>query len=112
KHANPGVVPGHEIAGVIDAIGDGVTGVSEGDRAIVCPIVACGACRFCQVGRRNRCINRKTLGYDLDGGFAEWLRVPEEIVSIGQVFPIPAGLPMDVAALTEPSACVLNSLEL
>lgn len=112
KHAAPGVVPGHEIAGVVDALGDGVTGVSEGDRVVLCPIVACGQCRFCLVGRRNRCVARKTLGYDLDGGFAEWLRVPAEIVRLGHVFPVPADLPLDVAALTEPSACVLNSLEL
>jgi L-iditol 2-dehydrogenase len=112
KHAAPGVVPGHEVAGVVDAVGEGVEGIREGERVIVCPIVACGHCRFCQVGRRNRCLNRKTLGYDLDGGFAEYLHVPAEIVRLGHVFPVPAGLPLSVAALTEPAACVLNSLEL
>ncbi|MBM3139737.1 MAG: zinc-binding dehydrogenase [Chloroflexi bacterium] len=112
KHAAPGVVPGHEIAGVVDAAGEGVTGVAEGDRVVLCPILACGQCRFCQLGRRNRCVSRRTLGYDLDGGFAEWLRVPAEIVALGHVFPVPADLPLEIAALTEPSACVLNSLEL
>ena len=58
KHAQPGVIPGHEIAGVVDAIGERVEGIAEGDRVIVCPIVACGHCRFCLLGRRNRCINR------------------------------------------------------
>ncbi|MEX2229587.1 MAG: alcohol dehydrogenase catalytic domain-containing protein [Dehalococcoidia bacterium] len=112
KYASPGVVPGHEIAGVVDAIGEGVSGVVEGERVILCPIVACGQCRFCLVGRRNRCVDRKTLGYDLDGGFAEWLRVPAAIVRLGHVFPVPADLPLEIAALTEPAACVLNSLEL
>jgi L-iditol 2-dehydrogenase len=112
KHAEPGVIPGHEIAGVIDAIGDGVEGFSEGDRVIVCPILACGHCRFCLLGRRNRCSSRRTLGYDLDGGFAQHLLLPAELVRLGHVLPIPDALPMDVAALTEPSACTLNSLEL
>ncbi len=112
KYALPGVIPGHEIAGVIDAIGDGVEGYDEGERVIVCPIVACGYCRYCLVGKRNRCTSRKTLGYDLDGGFAEHLLVPREMVRMGHVLRVPDALPMDVAALTEPSACVLNSLDL
>ncbi len=112
KRAEPGVVPGHEIAGVIDAVGEGVEGFSEGDRVIVCPILACGHCRFCLLGRRNRCTSRRTLGYDLDGGFAQHLLLPEALVRLGHVLPIPDSLPMDVAALTEPAACTLNSLEL
>lgn len=112
KYAKPGVVPGHEIAGVVDGVGEGVTGIDEGARVVICPIVACGQCRFCIVGRQNRCIARKTLGYDLDGGFAEQLLVPAEIVRVGHVLPVPSGLPMDIAALTEPAACVLNSLDL
>ena len=112
KYAKPGVIPGHEIAGVVDAIGEGVSGVAEGDRVVVCPVVACGQCRFCIVGRQNRCINRRTLGYDLDGGFAEQLLVPGELVRIGHVLAVPKELPLDIAALTEPAACTLNSLEL
>ena len=112
KYALPGVTPGHEIAGVVDAVGDGVTHLSEGQRVVVCPIVSCGRCRFCLVGRRNRCVNRQTLGYDLDGGFAEYVLIPSELVAQGHVLPIPDGLPLDIAALTEPAACVLNSLDL
>ncbi len=112
KHALAGVIPGHEIAGVIDAIGAGVTGLAEGERVIVCPILACERCRFCLVGKRNRCLERRTLGYDLDGGFAEYLLVPEVLVRTGHVLRIPDALPLDVAALTEPAACVLASLDL
>jgi L-iditol 2-dehydrogenase len=57
-------------------------------------------------------VKRQTLGYDLDGGFAEHLLVPEAIVGIGHVIPVPDALPLDIAAITEPSACVLASLEL
>ena len=117
KYAKAGVIPGHEIAGVVDAIGPGAGEVSdrtikEGDRVVICPVVACGQCRFCLIGRQNRCVSRKTLGYDLDGGFAEQLLVPAELVRVGHVLPVPKNLPLDIAALTEPAACTLNSLEL
>lgn len=112
KHALAGVIPGHEIAGVIDGVGEGVDHLAEGQRVVLCPIIACERCRFCLVGRRNRCLNRQTLGYDLDGGFAEHLLVPESLVRTGHVLPIPDILPLDVAALVEPSACVLASLDL
>lgn len=112
KHAMAGVIPGHEIAGVIDRLGEGVSGLAEGDRVIVCPILACEQCRFCLVGRRNRCLQRRTLGYDLDGGFAEYLLVPEVLVRTGHVLRIPDQLSLDVAALSEPAACVLASLDL
>ena len=112
KYAAPGVIPGHEISGVVDQLGDGVTGYAEGDRVILCPIVACNACRYCLLGRRNRCVKRETLGYDLDGGFADYLRVPASLVATGHVIKIPDALPLDLAAITEPSACTLASLEL
>ena len=112
KYAKPGVTPGHEIAGVVDAVGEGVTGINEGDRVVVCPMVTCGKCRYCIVGRQNRCIERKTMGYDLDGGFAEMLLVPAQIVRIGHVMKVPDNLSLDIAALTEPAACTLSSLDL
>ncbi|MEX2446146.1 MAG: alcohol dehydrogenase catalytic domain-containing protein [Dehalococcoidia bacterium] len=112
KYAAPGVVPGHEIAGVVDLVSEGVEGIEEGQRVIVCPIVACNRCRYCLLGRRNRCERRLTLGYDLDGGFADYLLVPPSIVESGHIFQVPRDLPLSIAALTEPSACTLASLEL
>jgi len=112
KHAAPGVVPGHELAGVVDAVGEGVQEHALGDRVVVCPILACGHCRFCTRGRRNRCIERRTLGYDLDGGFAEQMIVPAELVALGHVLRVPPTLPLPVAAIAEPVACTLNSLDL
>jgi L-iditol 2-dehydrogenase len=112
KYAKQGVVPGHEVAGTVMALGEGVTGLRPGDRVALCPIVACGVCEFCRVGKRNRCVNRVTLGYDENGGLAEMVRVPEQIVRLGHVFLLPEGLALDQASLLEPTACVLNSLEL
>lgn len=112
KYAKPGVTPGHEMAGVIDGVGEGVTEWKEGDRVVICPMVTCGKCRYCIVGRQNRCSNRKTMGYDLDGGFAEYVLVPQQILQVGHVMRVPDDLPLEIAALTEPAACTLSSLDL
>lgn len=110
KHARAGVIPGHEIAGTVVAGGD-TTGLRAGDRVVVCPIVACGRCEFCLSGRRHRCAQRRTLGYDEDGGLAERLLVPAALIALGHVLPVPQGLSLQRACLTEPVACVLNSIE-
>jgi L-iditol 2-dehydrogenase len=111
KHARAGVIPGHEIAGTIEAVGEGVAGWQPGARVVVCPIVACGRCVFCATGRRHRCPQRQTLGYDENGGLAEYVLAPAGLVSVGHILPVPDGLEIERAALTEPLACVLNSLE-
>ena len=112
KHARPGVIPGHEIVGTVAALGpDTPAGLRQGDRVVVCPIVACGSCAFCLSGRRHRCPQRVTLGYQEHGGLAEYLLAPAGIVSLGHLIPVPDGLPLERACVTEPVACVLNSLE-
>ncbi len=111
KYARRGVIPGHEIAGVVESLGAGVEAVAVGDEVVVCPIIACGRCAFCVLGRRHRCLERQTLGYDEDGGLAEYLLAPATLVASGHLLPVPAGLPLQRACLTEPLACVLNSLE-
>lgn len=110
KKAAPGVIPGHEMAGEIVETGAGVESGFHGTVAI-CPIRACGSCSFCREGFRNRCINRVTLGYDLDGGIAEYVRIPSALVAGGHILPVDPGAPAQVRALVEPLACVLNSLE-
>jgi L-iditol 2-dehydrogenase len=112
KYAKQGVIPGHEISGVIAQVGEGVSGFDAGQNVALCPIVACGVCEFCRVGKRNRCPSRVTLGYDENGGLAEFVLAPEPIVRLGHVFPLPDGLPLPNASLLEPTSCVLNSLEL
>jgi L-iditol 2-dehydrogenase len=111
KKARLGVIPGHEPVGVIAALGEGVEGFRTGQEVALCPILACGACFFCRRGYRNRCPQRTTLGYDEDGGLAEYMLVPAALIRLGHVFALPAGLPPARATLTEPAACVLNSLE-
>jgi len=111
KKARAGVIPGHEPVGAIAALGEGLEGFRVGQEVALCPILACGACFFCRRGYRNRCPQRTTLGYEEDGGLAEYMLVPAALVRLGHVFPLPPGLPAARATLTEPVACVLNSLE-
>ena len=66
-------VLGHELAGQIEAVGCEVTSVSPGDHVAVDPMLRCGHCRPCRLGRYNCCENLKALGVHTDGGFAEFI---------------------------------------
>jgi alcohol dehydrogenase, propanol-preferring len=74
----PAVVPGHEVVGMVDALGDGSARFALGDR-IGIPWLAgtCGRCRFCRSGRENLCVEPRFTGWDLDGGYAEFAVVDE-----------------------------------
>jgi len=103
------VVTGHEVAGIVEAVAPGVTKVKEGDRVCVAPGHGCGVCRMCQRGQPNVCTNPfPSLGYRINGGFAEYMAVPEHILRLGFVNPIPATLSFDQAAMSEIVACCLN----
>lgn len=90
-------VLGHEIAGIDE---------STGGRFVVWPGRACGACPDCSAGHENRCLHMSILGFHRDGGFAEYVTVPESAL-----IPIPPSLPGHLACLAEPLACTLNALE-
>lgn len=72
------VIPGHEVVGIVDRVGDGCHRFAEGDRVGV-PWLArtCGHCRFCIAGRENLCLSPQFRGWDLDGGYAEYVVVDE-----------------------------------
>ncbi len=74
----PRVTPGHEVVGVVDRLGPGSTRWREGDRIGV-PWLAhtCGICRFCLSGRENLCLRPRFTGWDVDGGYAEYVVVDE-----------------------------------
>jgi propanol-preferring alcohol dehydrogenase len=74
----PGVVPGHEIVGVVDARGPGATRFDLGDRIGIAWLRGtCGRCRWCRTGRENLCPDAAFTGWDADGGYAECAVVPE-----------------------------------
>ena len=97
---------GHEMAGVVESAGPGVTRWRSGDRVVVANSAACGECAQCRRGAENLCAD---LQY-LNGAFAESILVPRRFVE-RSTHGIPDGLPFEVAALAEPLACVLHGVE-
>src|SRR5262249_27530843 len=67
------IVPGHEIVGVVEVVGDGVRDLAVGDRVGIPWLgYACGECTDCRSGRENLCVNARFTGYQLDGGYAQY----------------------------------------
>ncbi len=87
------IVPGCDVAGVVDALGAGVSGISVGDEVVVCPGVCCGRCAACRSGRDALCRHYGILGESQDGGCREFLAVPAV-----NVMPKPRGLDFSSAA--------------
>ncbi len=77
RGVRPGVVLGHEIAGVVEAVGDGVSRVRPGDRVVSLLTNACGECDRCQTGREHRCRHGEGIGHGRNGGFAEFVAVSQ-----------------------------------
>ena len=101
------VVMGHEFAGVVSAVGSGVSGVAEGDKVVVEPYYVCGECAACTAGRYNICRKLGFIGLaGADGGFAEKCVVDQRwIHPLGE-------LPTDVGALVEPLAVAYHAVRL
>lgn len=104
---------GHEFGGRVSALGagtgggagSGVPALAVGDRVVVDPVLACGACHACRAGRPNVCANLQVIGVHRDGGFRSVLNVPA-----ANVIRVPDGVPGAVAALAEPFAVAANVL--
>lgn len=94
-HKSP-VTPGHEVVGTITKLGPGAGQMQEGDRVGVAWLHAsCGTCSYCARGEENLCTAPRFTGYDVDGGYAEYLVAPEAFV-----YPLPSGVPaVEVAPL-------------
>lgn len=100
---------GHEIAGRVVSSRTRNKALTPGTRVQVWPGLACGECPSCIRGHDNQCSDIGILGFNEDGGFAEYLAVPEDCVARKGVNPIPANVSSEAAALTEPLACCINA---
>jgi L-iditol 2-dehydrogenase len=116
RNGHPNIDPprviGHEIAGEVVDVGAGVEGWSAGDRVQVIAAVPCGECRQCKRDRMSICENQTSVGYQYEGGFAEYLIVPREVLKVDGLNRIPDGVGFDEASVAEPLACVLNGQRL
>lgn len=102
-------VLGHEIAGTVAEVGPDVASFSPDDRVAVMPKVFCGTCFYCARGQTNFCEKGRSFGYQLPGGFAEYVLVPGEGARQGTVLRLPPSVASDEASLIEPMACCLRS---
>lgn len=102
---------GHELAGEIVAVGEGVSGLAPGDRVGVAPNVGCGVCSQCVAGWTNLCSDYEAFGISLDGAFAGYMLITREAIRQGNVVPIPEDIPFTHAALAEPLSCCINGQE-
>lgn len=102
----PDIAPGHEIGGVVSALGAGVKHVKEGDLVGIEPLLRCGFCRFCASGDYHVCASRSLVGQGIDGGMSQFVSAPAQAV-----FRAPAGLDAQGAALAEPLACSVHGFD-
>jgi L-iditol 2-dehydrogenase len=116
SHSAPRIF-GHEMAGTIVAAGEGVSGYQVGQRVVVHHHVPCNQCYYCRKGTPAQCPLYKktgvTAGFEPSGGgFAEYIRVMDFVVSNGGVVPIPDGVPFEQASFVEPVNTVLKGVKL
>ncbi|MFV0258883.1 MAG: zinc-binding dehydrogenase [Acidimicrobiales bacterium] len=103
-----GLIPGHEVGGVIDAWGDGVSDAPEpGSPVAVEPLTGCGTCGACRQGQANRCARRTLFGVSARGGLAEYLTVPADCVH-----PLPDGVAAPAGSMAEPLAVCVRGVRL
>jgi L-iditol 2-dehydrogenase len=105
--ANFPIIPGHEYAGIVEAMGPEVQGFRPGDHVAVDPNIVCNQCYFCRRGKSHLCSNLVALGVTIPGGFAEYSVVPDT-----QAYLLPQDLPLAHAALAEPLACCIRGVDL
>ena len=112
QNLTPPRIIGHEIAGEVVEIGSGVAGDwKPGDRVQVIAAVPCGKCHECRKGWMAVCQNQTSVGYQYDGGFAEYMIVPREVLAVDGMNRIPDGVGFAEASAAEPFACAINAQE-
>jgi L-gulonate 5-dehydrogenase len=99
-------VAGHEIAGTIAELGEGVTELQIGQAVAVEPFIGCGQCYACSVGKSNCCSNLTIIGNQLWGGYAEYVVAPAK-----NIYPVPADMPLWKASMAEPITIAIHACE-
>ena len=98
-YAHYPVIAGHEVAGIAERTGEGVTNVTPATPVVVEPFIGCGTCYPCRIGKSNCCVQLQIIGVHRPDGFAEYLIAPAP-----NIHPIPEGLSFSDASFAEPVA--------
>lgn len=106
----PSVI-GHEFCGVIAEVGADVKGYEVGEKVAVANVIPCHHCSSCLRGRTNACLDRKAIGYEFDGGFEEYIRIPSICIENGNVVKLPEYMSYQAGALIEPLSCCIRGLK-
>ena len=106
----PSVI-GHEFCGVIAEVGADVKGYEVGEKVAVANVIPCHHCSSCLRGRTNACLDRKAIGYEFDGGFEEYIRIPAICIENGNVVKLPEHVSYQAGALIEPLSCCIRGLK-
>lgn len=109
-HVKPPIIPGHEIAGEVAETGKNVKGISVDNRVNVAADAFCGKCEMCRRGHENLCKDVISYGYNFNGAYAEYVRVPKRFIERDEVFILPDDISFEEATFTEPVACCINSI--
>lgn len=108
----PPRVLGHEIAGTIVDVGQGVKNYSVGENLAIGADVPCGRCNHCTSGSPNCCDINYAIGYQFDGGFSQYILLDPLVVQLGPVNKFGNNISFDEACLAEPLACCINGYEI
>jgi 2-desacetyl-2-hydroxyethyl bacteriochlorophyllide A dehydrogenase len=103
------VIPGHELAGEVVALGDGVVegmaGIARGSRVAIEPNLFCGYCEPCRTGHENLCVNYRAIGVTTAGAMAQYVSVP-----IAKAYVLPTGMSFREGSLVEPLSCAVRGM--
>lgn len=102
----PPIVLGHELAGIVDSVGEAVADLHPGDRVSVDPNIYCGACEYCRNGRAHLCDRLQAVGVTRDGGMGEYCVVPA-----ANCYKLPEQVSWVEGAMAEPLGCVLHGFK-
>jgi len=90
----PPLILGHEASGIVIKVGEKVTKVKENDRVLIPPVLTCGTCYNCRIGRENLCRNIVMIGNSIDGAYAEYTKIPAK-----DLIKLPTEIPLEEASI-------------
>jgi L-iditol 2-dehydrogenase len=114
-HGNPRIkapnVMGHEFTGLVETIGNEVTGFALDERIVMATSVACHQCTYCKMSYYNLCDDLRPMGFSYAGGMAEYVTIPQRALDNGHVIKVPDTIIAEHAALAEPLSCAVNACQ-